>query len=204
MKAGTRTRKGHVSNIASPHAIKLALLTGLRRQEIGELRWPEIDLDNAVLRIPAERMKNKVELCCPLSKWAVEILRCHKRRPGDDYVFPANYGGNRDLSDTATQINRRIVNAGGVPPEDWTFHDLRRTFRTRLGALGVTSDIGEALIGHVSHKKPMEAIYNRHEYWSEKRQAVTMWETNLRAIIDGDAEKVVRPQFGERKKGDSA
>jgi integrase len=205
IKAGTRTRKGHVSNIASPHATKLAFLTGLRRQNIGELKWSEVDLNNAELRIPAERMKNNRELCCPLSKWAVEILRNYKRRPGDDYVFPANYGGNRKLDDTTTQINRRIVNAGGVPPENWTFHDIRRTFRTRLAALGVTSGVAEGLLGHVTPKEsPMEPVYNRHEYWPEKRNAVTMWETNLRAIIAGTAEKIVRPQFGQPKKGGAA
>lgn len=199
MELGVRSRKGHPSNIATPLATKLSLLTGMRRQEIGELKWSELDLDNAEVKLPPERTKNEYELCNPLPAMAVEILRSCKQRKGDDYVFPPNYGGNYDLSDAKTQINRRIVNAGAIPPKDWTFHDIRRTTRTRLAALGVSMDVGEALVGHVSHRGKMERNYNRHQYWAEKRNALAMWEANLSAIIDGTAEKIARPRFGERR-----
>ena len=70
-----------------------------------------------------------------------------------------------------------------------------------MTALRVSTDVAEALLGHVGHRKKIVRTYDRYEYWAEKRTALTMWETNLRAIIDGTAEKIARPQFGEPKKG---
>jgi hypothetical protein len=60
-------------------------------------------------------------------------------------------------------------------------------------------DVAEALLGHVGHRNPIERTYNRHDYWAEKRRALAMWEANLRAIIDGTAEKIAHPQFGQRR-----
>jgi len=45
----------------------------------------------------------------------------------------------------------------------------------------------------------MNRNYNRYEYWPEKRNALAMWEANLKAIVDGTAEKIARPRFGERR-----
>jgi integrase len=101
-------------------------------------------------------------------------------------------------------INRRITEVGNTPPPDWTIHDIRRTFRTRLAALGVSMDVAEALLGHVGHRNRLVRTYDLHERWSEKRQALAMWEANLRAILDGTAKKIDAPRFGERKKGVTA
>jgi integrase len=100
------------------------------------------------------------------------------------------------------RIDMRIASAGGTPPVGWTIHDIRRTVRTRLAALGVNRDVAEALLGHVTGqgRTQVERTYNRYEYWPEKRQAVAMWEANLRAIIDGTAPKIERPRFGEKRK----
>jgi hypothetical protein len=71
-----------------------------------------------------------------------------------------------------------------------------------MSGLGVTRDVAEALVGHVSHRTQMDRVYDKYEHWPEKRQALAMWEANLRAIIDGTAEKIAHPRFG--KKGDAA
>jgi hypothetical protein len=65
-------------------------------------------------------------------------------------------------------------------------------------------DVAEALLGHVGHRSQIERTYNKYDYWAEKRQALTMWEANLRAIIDGTAEKFAHPNFGQRKKENPA
>jgi integrase len=205
---------GSPGTFARPRAVKLAFLTGMRRQEICELKWSEVDFDHGEVRIPEERTKNKEELCNPLSEWVLEILRSNERRPGNDYVFDAgppgpraknkNGDGSLKLYHISDRINARIAKAGGTPPKNWTIHDIRRTFRTRMAALHVSNDVAEALIGHVGHQTKIHRTYNRHEYWAEKRQALAMWEANLRAIIDGTAEKVARPRFGERQKGSTA
>jgi integrase len=209
---GTAQRVGHPSNADYPRAVRLLFLTGCRAQEIGSLRWSEVDLDNAELRIPGSRRKSRkkqeqaMELFCPLADWAVQILRGVARRPNNDLVFGRGRRKVPGLNLTCVdkQIDSWIVKAGGTPPPDWQPHDIRRTFRTRLAALGVTMDVAEALVGHITHRTEVDRIYNRHKYWAEKRQALAMWEANLRAIIDGTAEKIAHPRFGERQKGGKA
>jgi integrase len=80
----------------------------------------------------------------------------------------------------------------------WTVHDIRRTFRTRLSECGVDRHIAEKLLGHIGHQNAIERVYDRHDYWSEKRIALNKWQDKLRAIIDGTAEKIVTRQFGRK------
>jgi integrase len=204
-KAATGKRRGcrRTTIPDFPRGVKLLFLTGCRAQEIGGLQWPEVDLDNSELFIPKERIKNKNDLCNPLSNWAVQILRGIEQRPDRDNVFGHNKRG-QSLRNTHHKINKRITDAGGAAPKNWTIHDIRRTFRTRMAALGVGMDVAEALLGHVGHRNQIERTYNKHDYWAEKRTALTMWETNLRAIIAGTAEKIAHPKFGERKKENPA
>ena len=143
-------------------------------------------------------------LCVPLTDGAVKILRRVERRPDRENVFGYTKRPGLDLCNLNQKIDQRIKNAGGTPPKNWRIHDIRRTVRTRLAALGVSRDVAEALIGHVGFRNEMERTYNLHEYWPEKRKALAMWEANLRAIIDGTAEKISAPTFGQRKKENSA
>jgi integrase len=211
---GKMPHLGALNDPDAPRAVKLVFLTGCRRQEIGGLRWPEVEpLDDAELVIPGSRRKSRKSkedsqiLCVPLADMAVQILRGIEKRPNNDQVFGRDLKRGRrktpglDLQNAHKRINRWITKAGGTPPPNWVVHDIRRTFRTRLAALGVTKDVAEALVGHVGHRTEMDSVYNHHEYWPEKKQALAMWEANLRAIIDGTAEKIAHPRFGERQKG---
>jgi len=207
---GRRVGKGQITSPDFPRATMLLFETGCRAQEIGELQWSGVDLDNAELFIPGSRRKSRkskeqqMDLCVPLTNTAVQILRSIERRPGSNYVFGYTNHDGRNLSNNKKQINKRIIKAGGTPPENWRPHDIRRTFRTRLAALKVSRDVAEKLVGHIGHRNENERTYNRHEYWAEMRTALAMWETELRAIIAGTAKKVARPNFGERKKEDTA
>jgi integrase len=206
---GKRPYRSTPKDPDAPRTIKLLLLTGCRRQEVGGLRWSEVDLDNAELFIPGSRRKSRKkgeraqDLCVPLADLAVQILRDLPRRPNNDQVFGRSIEGI-NLMNVDKRVNREITKAGGIPPIDWVPHDIRRTFRTKLAALGVTMDVGERLVGHVGHRTEMDRVYNLHEYWAEKRQAIAKWESHLRAIIDGTAEKIPTPRFGERKQGGTA
>ena len=199
---GKWLRSGEPPTPDYARAVKLLFLTACRRQEIGDLQQSEVDLDNAELHIPKERIKTKNNLDNPLADWAVQILRSVERQPDRDSFFghPQSDRLGIYLETARNKINERIVKAGGIPPKDWRLHDIRRTVRTHLEALGINTNVAEAILGHVGHRKKIERIYNRYEYWPEKRQALTMWEANLRAIIDGTAKKFDRPNFGQRKK----
>jgi integrase len=211
---GKRPHRHNLKFPDSPRAVKLLFLTGGRRQEIGGLRWSNVEpLDNAELFIPGSQRKSRKkgeraqDLCNPLADMAVQILRHVAKRPNNDRVFGRSKGTRhpgQDLTNVDRTIDRYITNAGGVPPLDWTPHDIRRTFRTKMAELDVTMDVAERLVGHVKHRTKMDRIYNRYEYWPQKKRAIAMWEANLRAIIDGTAEKIATPRFGERKKGSTA
>ena len=145
-----------------------------------------------------------MDLCVPLAGGAVEILRRVERRPDRDNVFGHTKRPGICLKYARDNINDRIADAGGTPPQNWTLHDIRRTVRTRLAAVGVLDDVAERLLGHVGHIKKIGRTYNRHEYWAEKRKALAMWETELRDIIAGTAKKLERPNFGQRREGNPA
>src|SRR4029077_149616 len=63
---------------------------------------------------------------------------------------------------------------------DWRFHDLRRTARTNLSALGVAPFIAELVIGH--QQKGVHRVYDVHRYQAEKREALERWASKLRGI----------------------
>ena len=187
-----------------PRAVMLLFLTGCRAQEIGDLQHSEVDLDNSELLIPKARIKNKTDLCNPLPDLAVQILRRIEKRPDRDSVFGNSNRSGLRLKGRAENVNEFIIQAGGTPPKNWTLHDIRRTFVTRMEALGVSEKVGEALVGHVGHTKKIRRTYNKYKYWAEKRRALAMWEANLRAIIDGTAERIAGPRFGEPRKENTA
>jgi hypothetical protein len=65
-------------------------------------------------------------------------------------------------------------------------HDLRRTCRTGLAAVGVTPFIGELVVGHV--QRGVHGIYDRHRYLDEKRDALLRWEKRLLSIVAPEPE----------------
>lgn len=165
------------------HIVKLLILTGARRQEIGSAKWVEIDFDTGVLTIPADRAKNGHALELPLPPAALEILRGIPRR--GDCVFGARGNGFTSWSIATAAFRQRLTS----PMVEWTLHDLRRTMRTGLGRIGVPPHIAELLINHV--KGGVEAVYDRYSYAAEKRDALARWAAHVGAVVEGRASNVV-------------
>jgi integrase len=159
--------------------VKLLMLTAQRREEIGALRWSEIDFDAKLITLPSTRTKNGRPHEIPLSDSAVAVLEgCIRHR---DLVFGARgKNGLAGWHDGKTALD----NACGV--KDWTLHDLRRTAATRMADIGVQPHIIEAVLNHVSgHKAGVAGTYNRSVYANEKRAALDAWANHLRVIISG-------------------
>lgn len=168
--------------------VKLLLLTGCRREEIGGLKWDEVDLDTGVMTIPGTRTKNHRTLELTLPKIAIDILRPQPRRR-QDYVFGVRGGAFSAWSYSTVKLNARIVEAEGKPLAPWRLHDLRRTMRTNLGKLGVQPHIAELVINHV--KGGVEAIYDRYRYQREIATALARWAAHLADLVEGRASKVI-------------
>jgi integrase len=154
--------------------IRLLLLTGQRRNEIGFLRWSEIDFQRKMLVLPPERTKNKLRHELPLAAQALAILQERHTKIGGDHVFREFnwYRGKLALDATLK----------GVAP--WILHDLRRTCATGMAELGVQPHIIEAVLNHVSgHKAGVAGIYNRARYEGEMRSALQRWADHLDNIV---------------------
>jgi integrase len=156
--------------------VRLLMLTGCRREEIGLLRWSEIDMDVRTITLPAERTKNGQQHVVPLSESALEILKAVPRREDRDYVFGRYGDGFGNWSKAKSNLDA-IVEL----KEPWTLHDLRRTVRTGLGKLGVAPHIAEAVLNHLPAK--LIRTYDRNTYAAEKRDALERWANHLAVAI---------------------
>jgi integrase len=148
--------------------VKLLILTGTRRNEIGGLRWSEIDFDEKLITIPAARMKNKREFEIPMTPAVVALLKAQPRREGRDFVFGSGEGPYSGWSKSKQQLDEQVQ----LP--EWVLHDFRRSFSTALhDRMGVQPHIVEAALSHA--KVGIGAVYNKAAYREQKREALTKW-----------------------------
>src|SRR6516165_3834065 len=153
---------------------RVVLLTGARRNEVREMAWSERDLNSGLWRLPAERNKSARPFELPLSAPVVETLRSLPRV--GPLVFALD--GKRPIT-LHRWIERVRRNAGLV---DVRLHDLRRTVRTGLAALGIPFEIAERVLNHAM--LGLEAVYNRHSYSVEKRNALILWADHVHALVE--------------------
>ncbi|WP_407160155.1 tyrosine-type recombinase/integrase [Bradyrhizobium sp. STM 3557] len=163
--------------------VRLLLLTACRRDEIGWLRWEEVDLQGGRLSLPADRTKPGRALELPLTPAAKAILEAAQRRLKREYVFGSKGGGFGAWSWCKLAFDSRITEAEGKPLPHWTLHDLRRTVRTRMAKLGVKPHIAELVLNHIAHRTGVVGVYDHHDYLQEIADALMKWEAHLLAIV---------------------
>jgi integrase len=151
--------------------VRLLILTGQRREEIGGLRQSEIDLDNRRIVLPPARTKNKREHIVPLSAQALDIIRRNMGSHGNnhnnaDRVFPS-----LSWSDRKEVLDRRC----GIA--HFTLHDIRRTVASLIGELGfAVPHVTETILNHYSGFRAGTAgVYQRQRYENECRAALDRW-----------------------------
>jgi integrase len=171
--------------------VKLLILTGQRRTEIGSLRWSEIDFVTGLIRLPGERCKNHRPHDIPLSDPAMQMLQATPRV--GEFVFGTTPIGFSPYADAKHDLDERIAIARGPEPmPPWVLHDLRRSVATHMAEIGVQPHIVEAVLNHISgHKSGVAGIYNRATYAEEKRQALCRWADHLMTVIEGRPLSVV-------------
>ena len=140
-----------------------------------------------VWRLPGNRTKTGEPLIIPLVPEVIEWLQALRLvAGGSTYVFPKR---RRDPRNRSLHIGVDTLNAAlasvrhGVP--HFTLHDLRRTMRTHLAALGVRSEVAERCLGH--KLRGVEGTYNTHDYLSERRAALESWTAVLLEIERGES-----------------
>jgi integrase len=156
--------------------VRLLLLTGARRNEIGHLQWSEIDLSRKLIMLPAERTKNGRAFELPLSAQALAIIARTPRRNSSDFLF-SDVQGFKDWGGAKAKLDQRAGIAA------WTLHDIRRTCATNLGELGVLPHITEAVLNHYSgHRSRVAGVYQRAKYSDEMRTALQRWADHVERI----------------------
>src|SRR5262249_17316317 len=167
--------------------VRLLILLGARRAEVGGMERPEIDLERGTWTLPAARSKNGRAHTLPLMPMALGIIEGVRRIVGRDKLFGVR--ADRGFS-TWAQDKRGLDTRSGVA--NWTIHDVRRSVATRLADLGVAPHVIEAILGHVSgHKRGVAGIYNRSSYEREVRAALALWADHVRTLVEGGERKVV-------------
>lgn len=167
-------------------AIKLLLLTGQRRNEVFDADRKEFDLGAKLWTISRERAKNGVAHLVPLTPAALDIVKGLLKDQRSEKLLPAR--GNWDMSPSGfSKAMRRIRDALedeiGHPVQHWTLHDLRRTLATGLQRLGVRLEVTEAVLNHLSGSRSgIVGVYQRHNYFPEKKSALVAWEREVRRL----------------------
>jgi integrase len=178
---------------------RLLLLTGARRDEIGSLRWSEVDLDDATITLPPARTKSRHKHVIPLSPPACAILAAQPRRTNPDstprdQVFGIGWErGFQGWSKSKAELDARIAQADhGV--NDWVLHDFRRSLSTALHErFGVLPHVVETILGHVSgHKAGVAGVYNHAAYLDERRRALTIWGAHITNLVSGQPVRLKR------------
>jgi integrase len=162
--------------------VKLLILTGARRDEVGHMHMSELDLDNKNWLLPDERSKNRREFLFTLSDSAVDILtKAIETR--EAHVF--GYGTERGFSGWSKAkkaLDERIADAGHKLAH-FQLHDLRRSFASGLQRLGIEPYIIEACLNHTLPK--LERTYRTHDHEPEKRAALARWAAHVDAVVAG-------------------
>ena len=155
--------------------MRLILLTLVRKSELIEATWDEVDFENALWTIPKQRMKGSKPHSIYLSQQALDIMVALRTcAGGSKYLLPSRYDADRCMSKAT--LNRVIsviverAKAAGLPLESFTVHDLRRTGSTILNELGFNSDWIEKCLAHEDGRSS-RGIYNKAEYAEQRRHA---------------------------------
>lgn len=178
--------------------VRLLLLLGQRREEIGGMAWEELTLHDdgsATWTLPKERAKNGRSNMLTLPRLAVEQLP--PRREGRDLVFGEGAGSFSGWSQSKSRLDKRIAAANdGKPIAAWVLHDLRRTAVTGLHDLGAEPSAIEAIVNHISSgaRAGVAGVYNRSAYNTQKAAALKLWADHVARLVGetptGEAEIV--------------
>jgi len=166
-------------------ALKLQLVTAQRKGEVISSAWADFDREGGWWTIPAEKSKNRLPHRVPLSALAKEILAAAQTLAGDSgWVFPSLRTTGHITPAAVDHALRQARPLLGL--DHFVPHDLRRSAASHMTSMGISRLVVSKILNHV--ERGVTAVYDRHSYDQEKRQALEAWGYRLQNIIQG-AEK---------------
>ncbi len=170
-------------------ALKLVLLTLVRKSEFTHATWSEVDFKKWTWTIPSDRMKGSRAHVIYLPKQAQDLMiGLQMCAGGSEYLLPGRYSVSKPLSNAA--LNRLInvtvesVNDAGGELDVFSVHDLRRTASTLLHEAGYPSDWIEKALAH--EQKGVRAVYNKAEYARQRAYMLQQWADMVDSWIAGE------------------
>ena len=178
------------SDFALKKAVKFILLTLVRKGEIINATWDEIDFKNKIWTIPAERMKAKRTHNVYLSEQALDLIVAFQiYSEGSPYLLPGRINRGQPIANSS--LNRVIANCINAINKDekridyFTVHDLRRTGSTLLHEMGFNSDWIEKSLAH--EQQGVRAVYNKAEYAEQRKEMMQRWADQVDEWINGNS-----------------
>jgi integrase len=161
--------------------IEWQLHTMTRPSESAKAEWSEIDLDNKLWVIPAERMKMRLEHKVPLTEQAMEILERLKPITGHrKHLFPSHIDHKRHCN--VETANKALIRMGYK--NRLVAHGLRALASTTLNEQGHDPDVIESALSHVD-KNEVRRAYNRSEYLERRRVLMCYWSLHIENAATG-------------------
>jgi integrase len=165
--------------------VRLMLLCGVREMEAADIAIGELDFQAGTWAVPGSRTKNRRGYVVPLNDTLVADLRAvmpsHAALPSWKLLGAVAGSGRRGFG----PMKRRLDMLSGT--RGWRFHDLRRTCRSTLSALGVSPDIAERCLNHISHASQLQQTYDRHSYRDEVLTALRRWQAHVALLVTNGA-----------------
>jgi integrase len=168
--------------------VTLLLMTGCRKSELMCASKSEFDLANGRWHLAGERTKTGDALSIALPYQAVALLReAFARSTASPWLFPTQRGVRHDEThmnpSTLNAALTRTLRPSMLATAPFTLHDLRRTVRTHLEVLGTAPEVAERCLNH--RLKGVVGVYNRHDYFEERKVALQKWANVLAALGAG-------------------
>ncbi|WP_374264690.1 tyrosine-type recombinase/integrase [Zoogloea sp.] len=193
-EVGRLLRAIYQSSMKRAHklALHLLILCMVRKSELIEAKWEEIDFEKAEWSIPGERMKKDKPHFVPLSRQALAMFEELKGlASGSDWIFPSRSDLKQPIAKSTLNVAVRTLEHD---VQDFVIHDFRRTASTHLHEAGFNSDWIEKALAHET--KGIRGIYNRAQYAEQRREMLQWWADFVNTQIE-EGRKVVIGRFGK-------
>lgn len=173
------------------------LHTMVRPGEAAGTRWNEIDFENKLWTIPAERMKKKKEHTVPLTDQCIALLEAIKPMSEHrEHVFPADRNPRTHINSSTANVALKRMGYGG----QLVSHGFRALASTTLNEQGFDTDVIEAALAHTG-KDQVRNAYNRSNYLARRKPVMQWWSNHIDEAATGFAnlknKKVLKLVFNQ-------
>lgn len=173
-------------------ALHLLILCMVRKSELIEAKWDELDLAKGEWTIPSERMKKDRPHFVPLSRQAVAMFEeLQLLASGSEWIFPSRGDLHRPIAHSTLN---QAVRSMAFDVQSFVIHDFRRTGSTHLHEAGFNSDWIEKCLAHET--KGIRGVYNKAQYAEQRREMLQWWADFVDGRIE-EGRKVIIGNFGK-------